>query len=50
MTIKEWEQKEIARVIRFVTVWIECNASDPENFPLILTPEEWEEQFTDGVL
>jgi hypothetical protein len=45
MTIKEWEQTEIANVIRFVDKWIENNARDPDNFPLDVEPGEWDEQY-----
>jgi hypothetical protein len=47
MTIKEWEQKEIVKIIRFVDKRIENNARNPNACPLKMDKADWDSAFNE---
>lgn len=45
MTLDEFVQQTIEDLRLFKEIWEKRNESDPENYPLEMNEEEWEEQF-----
>ncbi len=45
MLVYEWGALEQVRVSRFLRWWGEQHDKDPNNFPLVMEPGEWDEQY-----
>ncbi len=44
INLEQFVEREIAALNRFKQEWIQDNKIDPKNFPMKLTPGEWDEQ------
>ena len=41
----EYVSEQKVRLDEFYTYWKERNKSEPDQFPMVLTPRDWDEQF-----